>query len=245
MRLHFPRIGLFQLRVEKKRKADLNERPNQSRLACLPQRKSRPPVHPGDEPIAWRHFVFLKWHQNDNCANTFLIMPLNLLSLSTTAWVQVQLEDNYNWIFIFSYFFMFFPAVREWQQHFYCLQVPRPDSQDTVCPAFPLTIKLMVQYIYFSQNWLEDKTLMNNASGKAHWNHWCEFCSRRFPITCSCFHRSQHGREQQQTVPLPPLCCYCWSWFQNAQSPTARNTINYSEGRWWKQTGTDHHITVL
>lgn len=107
------------------------------------------------------------------------------------------------------------------------------------------TIKLMVQCIYFPQNWLEDKTLMNNTSGKALWNHWCELCSRRFPITCSCFHRSQHGREQQQTVPLPPLYCYCWSWFQNAQSPTARNTINYPEGRWWKRTGTDHHISVL
>ena len=138
------------------------------------------------------------------------------------------------------YLLVFFPTVREWQQHFCCFPWQLQHCELGLSSA---AIKLMVQYIYiFHQDWLEDQPLMNNTSGTAHWYHWRELCSSRFPVACSCFNRSQRGREQQQTAPLPALYCYCWSCFQNAQRPTAGNAINYPDDSWWEQTGTGSHV---
>lgn len=164
------------------------------------------------------------------------------ISLFTTACVQVQLEGSHNWTIFTLFVGVFSP---QWGSDSSTSAV-FPDSQDTVSSGFTLQLLNWWFNIYiFHQDWLEDQPLMNNASGTAHWNHWRELCSSRFPLACSCFNRSQRGREQQQTAPLPALYCYCWSCFQNAQRPTAGNTINYPDDSWWERTGTDSHVRDL
>lgn len=133
MRLLFPRIGLFQLGMKKKN-PDLNKRPNQSRLACLQQRNSRPPVHPEDEPIPWWHFMFLNWHQWQLFSRNALISHTSLcatvcVQVAGSTRGQLQLDDIY---VILKMFFL------QCRNDSCSSQVPQPDSRDTVWSVCPL-----------------------------------------------------------------------------------------------------------
>lgn len=110
MRLHFPRIGLFQLGMKKKKKKLISTNALISHGSPVYRNeKSRPPFHPEDEPIITKRTT---------TGPTLLSVCPQSLELLTTACVQVQLEGNYNWIIfmLFVHVFFFVPAVKKCQQ---------------------------------------------------------------------------------------------------------------------------------